>query len=295
MNKEKKIWLFEQYAQKMWTIAINLTQEAARMGGTAGRGFAIVAEECRHLSEKITAYVGTARFDGGKDENFKGITDAALQIKLLVANALLEHIRLKVSMGGNSDHRVISVCIEEIRALACSIENLLEEQHIAIPERIARRTEKVLEARHIASPPIPEIISPLKSTETYDYFLQYSIGGIPLIENAGIINTIEYPSKEAVGVEIFNLRGLDVPVIDLYKRFNLKKDGSDRQTVLIISHGDKKYLVPVDDLDERTLFLSKIGCNVPPRAGHIFADYTRECWDAVGGDQFLFLDWDKFI
>jgi len=278
MNKEKKIWLFEQYALKMWTLAINLTQEAARIGGNAGASMAVIAEECRHLSQKITAYVGEVRFHGGKDEEFKGIADAALQMNLLALNGNLESCRIKL-YAEQSDYRSLSVATEEIRALACQISSLCSEQ---------KHTPTI----------IPETIAPLKSIDKSDFFIQYSIGGIPFIESVGIVSNVEYPAKSAIDGDIFNLRGLDVRVIDLYKKFNLQKDESDRQTVIILcldknNYKNEVYLVPVDGV--YGIVDLKIGYNVPPKAGHAFADYTRECWDAVGGDQFIFIDWDKFM
>jgi chemotaxis signal transduction protein len=277
MNKEKKIWLFEQYAHKSWVIAISLTTEAARVGGKVGEGLAVVAEECRKLAIKIASDVGEVRFEGGKDDDFRGIADAAFQMNLLALNANLENYRMRAA-AEKSDYRSMSVCVEEIRALACSIINLLEK-----PESTNDK-------------PIPEVIAPLKSAEISDYFLQYSIGGIPFAENLNYIKEINYPEK--ITSKIWNLRGLEVPVIDLYKRFKLKEVEGDRQTVMILglngsqSH-DNIYAVPVDGV--YGIFISKIGYNVPPKAGHAFADYTRECWDVIGDDQLLFIDWQKFI
>jgi len=53
------------------------------------------------------------------------------------------------------------------------------------------------------------------------------------------------------------------------------------------------YAIPIDDLDINTIFGSKIGCAVPPKENNVFAKYSRECWDAVGGGQLVFLDWAK--
>jgi hypothetical protein len=34
---------------------------------------------------------------------------------------------------------------------------------------------------------------------------------------------------------------------------------------------------------------------VPPKTGGFFAEFARECWDVVGGDQLIFVDWQKLI
>ena len=282
MNKEHKIWLFEQYAQKMWTLAQSLMKEAARTGGDFGRSYAVVANECHNMTKKIFAYVAEVRFNNNnKDAAFQGIADAALQMTLLAVNAELELLRDKAANNTDTT-RSIAVCVGDIRGIALEIVELAEKKSEQKPFII------------------PEIISPIKSTEISEYFFKYSIGGVSLVENTGIISTVEYPAKSDVG-DRFNLRGLDVRVIDLYKRFNLKKDESDRQTVLII-HLDENnngwktiYAVAIDDLDVNAIFQSKIGCNAPPDKSHVFADYTRECWDAVAGGQLVFVDWQKLI
>ena len=281
MDKEKRIWLFEQYANKMWTIAINLTTEAARIDGESAKGLAIVAEECRNLAEKILLYVMETRFHGGQDEEFKGIADAAFQMNLLAVNGCIENVRGKTALNGGSDYRAVSVCMEEIRSLACKVATLVYKN----------------EKNHVPQP-IPEVISPLKSTEMSEYFLQYSIGGIPFVENVGNIGSIEYPEKSALQSEIFNLRGTDVKVIDLYKRFNLKNSKGERQEIMVIWTDENKSneslrIVPVDGV--YGIIMSRIGYNVPPKAGHVFAEYARECWDVIGDDQFIFIDWQKFI
>ena len=55
------------------------------------------------------------------------------------------------------------------------------------------------------------------------------------------------------------------------------------------------HAVLIDDLDVNTIFHSKIGYAVPPKKDHVFSEYSRECWDAVGNDQFVFPDWQKLI
>jgi len=58
---------------------------------------------------------------------------------------------------------------------------------------------------------------------------------------------------------------------------------------------DVPYAVPIDDLDVNTIFHSRIACSVPPKTGGVFAGLARECWDVSGGDQLIFLDWQKLL
>jgi chemotaxis signal transduction protein len=112
-----------------------------------------------------------------------------------------------------------------------------------------------------------------------------------------------YSGGNCAAGKMFVLRNRKIPIIDCFKRFGLLYTGyaEDRQTVVIIrpegigfyKKDKKKYAVLIDDLDENTIFMSRIGYAVPPQEGHVFADFTRECGDAVGGGQLMFFDWRK--
>ena len=152
---------------------------------------------------------------------------------------------------------------------------------------------------------LPEIISPIKSSRKIDFFFRFSIGGVPFVENA--LNVIEVccPPKADTTGKIFSLRGMEIPMVDCFQRFNLSCSSLDpaRQTVIIIhpdyggyyGHRDGECAVMVDDLDVNTIFQSRIAYSVPPKTSGVFTDFTRECWDVVGGDQLIFMDWEKLI
>ena len=55
------------------------------------------------------------------------------------------------------------------------------------------------------------------------------------------------------------------------------------------------YAVPIDDLNLRTIFQSRIGYAVPPKSSHAFTEYSRECWDFIEDTQLIFVDWAKLI
>ena len=282
MDNKKRFAMLEQCAYQLNTLAICLTVEAARKGGVSGRGLAIIAEETRHLTQKLA--LTSADFNNKElndkqyDMLFKATSDIAFQTGLLVINFWLELVRAYDGAEERSYVRVMSVYIEEIRALAAQILNISGKK--SSPQSFVIR----------------ETASPLKSTEKPDFFLQYSISGVSFIENMSYIKEINYPDKNAFANGIYNLRGLEMPVINCYKKLNLTETDSERQMMMIICLNDNNtYAVAIDDLDISAPFQSKIGYNVPPAANHAFADYTRECWDAVGGDQFIFIDWEKFI
>ena len=76
-----------------------------------------------------------------------------------------------------------------------------------------------------------------------------------------------------------------MPVINFYERLQLPNE-RDWQTIIVIKQYNENglYAVLIDDLDINALFDSYIGCDVPPNKEHAFANYARECWDAVGGE-----------
>ena len=288
MTNEKKLWLCEQYAQKAWALSLALAQEAAR-AGLYGKGYAIVASETRTLANKLFEYAAEARFGVDNEDTFKGVIDFAFQTGLLSVNAMLEILHVEAADEIGISNKGIAVCAEEVRNLALALNDL------------ADRPVSVWQKPFV----LPEIISPIKSSGKIDFFFRFSIGGVPLVENA--LNVIEVccPLKADTTGEIFSLRGVEMPIVDCYRRFNLSRASldPDRQTVIIIhpdcegsyGHKDGDCAVMVDDLDVNTIFQSRIAYSVPPKTGGVFAEFARECWDVAGGDQLIFVDWQKLI
>ena len=283
MDKNKKIWFIEQYAQKAWTVSLALAQEAAR-AGQYGRGYAVVAHEARVLADKMYAYVAEARFGNDDDNMFRGIIDLATMFKFASVNAALEILHMAdISMDFNIP-KSMSVFAEELRRLAISLNELTDDN---------------LRKRPLT---IPELASPSEAAGADNFFL-YSICGHTLIENPKKILEIHlYPRKSLTEKMTYSIRGEEIPILDCCRLLKLPYTKADEQAIMIIDLNNKEmigpnhiYAVPIDDMDVNSIFYSKLGRSVLPKKEHAFADYSRECWDAAGGDQLIFVDWKKII
>ena len=285
MTSEKKIWLCEQYAQKAWTLSLGFAQEAGR-SGHFGRGYAVVAEEARTLANRLFDYTAKAKFENAGADDFKGVADFALMTGFLAVNTMIEMLRVNPVISDMSINKSIAVLAEDLRRLAYEISALADT--------------RVWEKPFV----LPEITAPLKSTGSTDFFFRFSIGGIPLVENAANIMEVLYGIRKADAQgDTLSPRGKKMPNLNLYKRFNLPYEGLDMQTVMVIRPEGTSYLgdidgicaVPIDDLDISTIFQSKIGYAAPPKPDNVFAPFARECWDVTGGDQLMFIDWQRLI
>jgi len=286
---EKKIWLCEQYAQKAWALSLALRQEAAN-AGEYGKGYAVVASETRLLADKLFEYASEAKFGVDSEDKFKGIIEFAFMTGLLSVNAMIEILHVE-AVNEKINNKGIAVCVEDVRNLALALNELGGKRLWQKPFVL------------------PEIISPIKSSRKIDFFFRFYIGGVPLVENA--LNVIEvcYLRKVDTTGEKILLRGCEIPIIDCRRRLNLSCASldPDMQTVMIINpdyekyqhpiagQWDVPYAVPIDDLDVNTIFHSRIAYPVPPKTDGAFADFARECWDVSGGDQLVFVDWQKLI
>jgi len=284
VKSEKKIWLIEQFAHKIWTVSLSLAQEATR-AGQHGKGYAVVAHEARILADKLFEYTAEVKFEGADDAMLKGIVDFVVELKFLSVNAAIEIQRVAdISMDFNIP-KSMAVFAEELRRIASGLNEL-------IGKSVWQKSFTM-----------PELASP-SGSDARDCFFFYSISSYPLIENMKNIEELCYPRKADIEENTLFLRGLKIPIINCFRYFNLPCTSfdADRQTVVIISPEGKIYggvneiyAVPIDDLDINAIFYSRIGCAVPPKKGQVFSDFARECWDVSGGDQVIFADWKKLI
>jgi hypothetical protein len=281
MDNEKKIWLIEQYAQKAWTVSLALLQEAARAGGH-GKGYAVVAHEARILADKMYSYVAELRFENNNEDMFKSVIDCATMFKFVSVNAALEILHMvDISMDFNIP-KSMSVFAEELRRIAIALTELAD--------------------RNLRKKPLTilELSSPLDVAGMDSFFL-YSICGHPLIENPKrIMEVVLYPRKSITDGKTFTtIRGEDIPILDCHQLLELQYTGTDEQTIIIVNpEGNKSenmYAVPIDDLDVNAIFYSRLGRSVSPNKGHAFSNCSRECWDVVGGDQVVFVDWQALV
>jgi hypothetical protein len=278
MTNEKKIWLLEQYAHKAWTVSLVLTQEAAK-AGEYGEGYAMVAHEARVLVDKLFEYTEKALFYGKNAETLRGVSDFARTMKLLSVNSELEAMRMAdISMDFNIP-KSMAVFADELRRIAASLEELAGGN-------IREKPFTLLEFTEYPEPPV------------YDFYFKFSIGGFQCVEKCGNVSEVFCLTKADIDSGTVSLRGENIPVIDCFSRFGLDRvDSNGRQTVIIIrpDNMEKAFAAPVDELDTDVIFYSPAGKSVPLEKGHIPDGFARDCWDAAGGGQYVFIDWGKLI
>jgi chemotaxis signal transduction protein len=281
MNNEQKILMCERYAQKAWSTSQQMVQEAANTG-YFGKGYAVVAEETRRLADSLFQYADKARFEG-YDGELEGIIEFAVLTGYLAVNASIEILNVEKTSGRIESMLVLS---EDIRMIAMGLTCLTNID--------------VTSLSYVSPFVMPEIASPIKSSEKTDWFFRFSAGGVTFAENIANIGEICYLPKKDVSGDMFSLRGKTTPLIRCGQTVS-NRSGEMRTVMIVVPEGnrfgrkDGRYAVPIDELDYNMIFTSHIGYNAPPKADHPFAEYARECWDVIGGDQLIFLDWRKLI
>lgn len=282
MKKEKKIWTLEQCANRVWMIAHTMMQEAAR-AGNYGRGYAIVAHEATAIAGKLNEYVGRVKFDDvGND--FTEMNDYLMQLRLLSLNAHLETINgVEASMDFNIP-KCMMVFTYQLGLVANSL-----------AETFGGKTEKPFV--------MPELASPVEFAGR-DAFFIFSMGGHTLIENVRSIKEIFYRNRADFAKGSLSVRGENLPVADIYGKLNLTQPAGDFCPVVAVelkkvSSNARGYTevqtifaVPIDDLDVGFIEFTRIGRSAEVKAGHGFHGYARECWDLLGGEQAVFVDWE---
>ena len=224
MKSEKKIWLIEQFAHKIWTVSLSLAQEAARTG-QHGKGYVVVAQEASMIADKLFEYTAELKFEGTDDAMLKGIVDFAVELKFLSVNAAIEIQRVAdISMDFNIP-KSMAILTEELRKIASGLNELIGKS--------VWQTSFTM----------PELLSPSWS-EVRDCFFIYSISSYPLIENMKNVIEVCYLRKADINENILFLRGHKIPIINCFRHFNLpcKSFNADRQTVVMISPEEKTMI-----------------------------------------------------
>ena len=289
MEKQKKIWLCEQYSQRLYTICMGMMQEAAR-AGEHGKGYAVAALETRNLVDRVMKYVELLRFESDDDDKFKGIIDCAIHLNLLANNTAIQAQNMvKVSMDFNIP-KSMAVFADELRKLTSAFNelsgNAIWDKPFVVPE--------------VAQPVTKSAETPYSQWET---IFTFSIGGAPLCEDLTVIREIIYVPTRDLKSGAYSVRGEAIPILDCYKTANLPTfkgnfptpSGVYQPVVIIAIEKNKTFALPIDDLDFCSLFHTVKGIEVSVDTSHPFATYTRFAWDAVGGGQLVFVDWDKLI
>jgi len=273
MKNEKKLWLLEQYSQKLWNISLALITEAAR-AGEHGRGYAIVSFEARIVADKLNEFVGDAKFGSGAVD-FAALTSITLQLQFLCVNAELETINgVDKSMEFNIP-KSMAVFAEQLRRISWKMQELCDDH--------AWRKPFVL----------PELADPVDANEL-DCFLLFTVGGHTLIENMRNIREVQSLCRCITDADThISLRGEEIPLFDVYKKLGLPMPGERWQPIFVLEGKGGLFAVPADDIEIGLLEFSPKGRPHQAAAGHAFADFARECWALTGGEQAIFVDWEK--
>jgi len=264
----RKQYKLQQLSDRLWTCAANTALVAAALGRD-GRGFALVAEETRTLSNKVQDYIESVLFE---DEEIKMelLKDASYEIMFLAYNAAIESHRLE------EKGKQAAVCADEIRSLAYTLTIEISDD---MP--LDRHPENIIPW---AKTPLTTVIS-----NNLCFFL-FEAGGTYFVENLINIQEVCYGLTESNNKVI--IRSNEIPVVNLLKY--LKKESNNQQYIILRApwaDESKEYAVAVDDFV--CLFYSPIGTPVPPPVDMPLVKYVRECWENENGNPFYFMDWVK--
>ena len=265
----RNLYKMQQIGDRLWILATNTAMVAASLGRD-GRGFAIVAEETRNVTNKIQHLVERAMFDEEEIET-KKLKDAAQEIMFLALNAAVESHRLR------ERGKQAAVCAEEIRSLAYMLTTVISDD---MP--LDRLPDMVIPW---AKTPLTSVIS--EST----CFILLKTGNIFFVENLINIQEVCYGLVERKDGNII-LRGVEIPVVSTQE---LLKIETDIPTYIILrtpwAEERNLFAIAVDSFG--CLFYSPIGSPVAPPADMPLAEYVRECWENENGEPFYFMDWNK--
>jgi hypothetical protein len=263
----KTLWKLDRIGERLRNLATLTATQAAILDD--GKGVAIVAEETRKMANYIISIVEKATFED-IETNEVQIKDMALQLNLLALNNAFEAYRL-----GYLGKRA-AVCADEVRNLAYEIVCLFDK----------KTAEKAKQFVH----PWPK--NPLTSIGASE-FLHIGISGIHILEN--LDNVKEVCAYMEHKDSILNLRGMELPLVDVYKMI-----GKEQETpAYVILHTpwaeqNKTYAVTTD-IDVSCIHRSLIGKPLSAPRDMPLAEFVRDCWENENGEPFYFMDWTKMV
>ena len=203
-------------------------------------------------------------------------------------NGIIENTRLSKKLQDKSDGFAVSIILDEIERLSYKIYTLITENEI----------DEVVQL---------EIDEKSKITNDRIKLLRLMIGTHMFVENLDYVQEItiidhsQLESNNKKGREFFILRGMKIPIINLYDKWNLIKNKVNEDygyTAVIINAKWKEkintYAVLVNSFSKHSVFTSRFGvaskCKLEKYIG-----LTRECWNCAEEKQAVFLDWDNLF
>jgi len=281
MFDDTKMWKLQVYAERAWRLSMDIAIESAKLPQNGG-GLAVVADETRCIANKL--YMKLEQIKDGRiiNDDFSNILE---QLNLLILNGLIELIRLNECVSKNWDGISVSIILDEIRMLVCDLMELFKYKKIEPIEAV-------------------ELSCYSSVTDMRLFLLQVRIGGNVFVENIRYIQQIiRFTSNDKTIFDFkdntINLKGIKVPVVDLYNQFRLTKTSfaanSSTNYALIVNtdwdQPNKLFAVLVDDIMSISIFKTKFGVSSPCRSAVFYPEFIRECWDADNDQQMLFVDW----
>jgi hypothetical protein len=265
----RKLFKLQQISERLWILAANTAMVAAALGRD-GRGFAIVAEETRNMTNKMQHLVEQAIFED-EEIDMERMKDAAQEIMFLALNAAIESHRLDIK------GKQAAVCAEEIRSLAYMLTTVISDD---MP--LDRLPETV----------IPWAKTPLTTVLSDNIcFILLKTGDIHFVENLINIQEVCYGLIESKDNKII-LRGTELPVINTRSFLSIE---SEKPIYIILrapwAEESRDYAVAVDPFE--CLFYSPIGTPVAPPAEMPLSKYICEFWENENDEPLYFMDWTK--
>ncbi len=274
---EKKIERFKGYKQMAWSLALQMCTELGHCQPIA-KSLMPVADEMRVFANRLDNVCDELDSTENAAHIFDRILDdVVLQATLLTMNFVSEMIKADHYTNTGAT-KSLSVIAEEYRNLTEKFKNLSgnkNDQTMAIPE-----------VKHCVT-----------STESEDFFMMFSIGGIAFVESLWYMREmVYYPYNETS----ITLRGEEIPVLDCRERLSIKgvpKPTNGYQSYVIVftewSDNPARYAVAVDEMGTNALIRTKIGIKAEPKHPILDARYIREYWESTDGNGFVFMDWNK--
>lgn len=277
MLTEKNLWKFKTYTDRAWNLSKDLSRESVNLKG-AGKGIAIVAHEMRLVTESLykiyEVIVNTDDFDVKQND----IEILVRDFNALMLNGVIENMRLRKILNDKSDGYAVTVILDDIENLSYDILTLITDEELEINVQL-------------------EVKEYSKVTNEAIHLIKLSIGNHDFVENIDYVREIVTVDSIDLG-EIVNIRGVEIPVIDLFKRFEQSHISSNQgRTLVIISteydNENKNYAVVVDPFPRYSVYKTRYGISTECKV-EIDNKYVRESWDCYEDKQAVYLDWQSF-